>query len=234
MTRRQRFLIRLVSIATHAAALAAAAFLWPAPDAAEARLLPPAGPTEFAPHAPEPLFHEDERVDSAPLLATMPEEAYELTHLPPDLAEASFVAAAPSREGMTAAFADPPTARIEILCLSAGPRSRNPFPRMTQPRRAPVPARRSGAGRGARVRRLPEPEYPASCRREGHEGSVAVEVEVLPSGRAGRLRIARCTGCKDFIPAAMEAARRATFRPATRDGHPVTSRLTITYRFRIR
>jgi protein TonB len=91
----------------------------------------------------------------------------------------------------------------------------------------PVVAVPDGAG-------IPEPRYPASCRRLGHAGTAVVRVEVGADGRPGRADIVRSAGCAELDRAALDALRRSRFRPARRGGVAVASVLEQRIRFQLR
>ena len=98
----------------------------------------------------------------------------------------------------------------------------------------PVPGDgRPAAFTPAAVLSLPTPEYPPRSRRLGEEGSVLLEVEVLPDGRAGRVRVLQAPPHARLTEAAIEAVRQARFRPATAGGVPVRSVLEVPIRFRL-
>jgi periplasmic protein TonB len=66
---------------------------------------------------------------------------------------------------------------------------------------------------------LTQPPYPPSMVRAGYEGSVDIEIYVLPSGRVGDARVVRSTGHPALDQSAIdEAKRRWRLLPATRDG----------------
>jgi protein TonB len=79
---------------------------------------------------------------------------------------------------------------------------------------------------------LTQPAYPAKDIREGNEGSVELEVYVLPTGRIGDVRVLKSTGSPTLDQSAMdEARRRWRMLPATRDGEPYAQwhRLKVTF-----
>jgi TonB family protein len=65
-----------------------------------------------------------------------------------------------------------------------------------------------------------DPIYPDAARRAG--GTVALELEVHPDGSVDEVRVVKAAGF-GFDEAAVAAARRFKFRPATRDGQPITA-----------
>ena len=66
---------------------------------------------------------------------------------------------------------------------------------------------------------LTQPAYPAIDQRQGNEGSVELEVYVLPSGRVGDVRVLKSAGSATLDQSAIEEAKRKwRLLPATRDG----------------
>jgi protein TonB len=80
---------------------------------------------------------------------------------------------------------------------------------------------------------LPTPEYPPRSRRLGEEGLVLLEVEVLPDGRAGTVRVLQAPDYPRLVDAAIATVRSAAFRPATADGRPVRAFVEVPIRFRL-
>jgi protein TonB len=80
---------------------------------------------------------------------------------------------------------------------------------------------------------LTKPEYSPRMIREGNQGTIEVEVYVLPNGRVGDARVVKSTGFEELDSAALaEAKRHWRLLPATRDGVPIEQwyRLRVTYR----
>jgi protein TonB len=68
---------------------------------------------------------------------------------------------------------------------------------------------------------LTQPAYPMKDVRDGKEGSVDLEIYVLPSGRIGDVRVLKSTGSPTLDQSAVdEAKRRWRMLPAMRDGEP--------------
>jgi periplasmic protein TonB len=68
---------------------------------------------------------------------------------------------------------------------------------------------------------LTQPPYPMARIRNSDEGSVDLEVYVLPNGRVGDARVLKTSGFEDFDRAALQEAKRSwRLTPATRDGQP--------------
>lgn len=84
---------------------------------------------------------------------------------------------------------------------------------------------------------LSQPTYPAKDIREGNEGTVDLEVYVLPTGRIGDVRVLKSTGSATLDQSAMEEAkRRWKLMPATRDGEPYAQwyKLRVTFNLKNR
>jgi len=107
----------------------------------------------------------------------------------------------------------------------------------TPPAPIPVPGSASPPRKrglpSAEIVSLPVPEYPPRSRRLGEEGLVLLEVEVLPGGEAGEVRVLQAPDYPRLVAAAIEAVRKARFRPALSDGLPVRSFVEIPIRFRL-
>lgn len=76
------------------------------------------------------------------------------------------------------------------------------------------------------------PEYPEAARVVGATGTVVVRVVVDGAGRVKEARVVRGFGNPACDAAALEAARRCEFRPATRDGVPIESSAYLQFQFR--
>jgi len=77
---------------------------------------------------------------------------------------------------------------------------------------------------------VPTPVYTETARALGIEGKVRVEVTVDEEGRVVSVRVLQGLG-HGLDEAAVEAARRASFEPATRCGKPVGATFNIGMRF---
>jgi len=102
------------------------------------------------------------------------------------------------------------------------------------PPNPPKTTSKEGIEKGARVLNLPKPKYPLQSRRQGEEGLVLLEVEVLPNGTAGTIRVLKEPGYPRLIDAAIAAARQAKFDPAMRSGHHIRTLVKIPFRFTLR
>ena len=80
-----------------------------------------------------------------------------------------------------------------------------------------------------------QPPYPLIAAKRGWEGTVRVEVTVLPNGRARDAVVVTSSGHRALDEAALEHAERSwRFVPSTRDGTPVESRLQVSVSFELR
>lgn len=75
------------------------------------------------------------------------------------------------------------------------------------------------------------PAYPFAARRRGIEGTVMLQIEVLPSGEAGRVEIAKSSGDESLDEAARDAAKLWRFSPAKKAGKPAADSVRVPYRF---
>lgn len=81
--------------------------------------------------------------------------------------------------------------------------------------------------------RNPAPVYPRLAQERGDQGTMVLDVEVLPSGRCGGLRVTTSSGHAILDDAAVRAVQRWRFSPATRWGSPVALWVEIPVTFRL-
>jgi len=74
----------------------------------------------------------------------------------------------------------------------------------------------------------PDPELP---RRETPKNPVDIELLVQEDGKPGDLKVVRSVD-EAFDPAALKAVRKWRFQPATCDGVPITTHITVSVQFR--
>jgi periplasmic protein TonB len=96
------------------------------------------------------------------------------------------------------------------------------------------PAQTAGIETGAEMLEMPAPNYPSLSRRRGEEGLVMLQVEVLADGSVGHIAVLRDAGYERLTNAAISAARKGRFKPATRNGRPVRDKVRIPFRFVLR
>ena len=79
----------------------------------------------------------------------------------------------------------------------------------------------------------PKPPYPEFARRRGYEGTVRLKVEVLASGRVGRIWVKESSGYEILDRSALETIRDWRFIPARFGGIPVKSTVIIPVKFQL-
>ncbi len=92
---------------------------------------------------------------------------------------------------------------------------------------------RVGGGVSApRVLLQPEPEYSEEARKAKYQGVCVLYLEVGPDGRPRNIRVERSLGL-GLDEKAIEAVKKWTFDPATKDGKPVTVAINVEVSFRL-
>jgi len=76
-----------------------------------------------------------------------------------------------------------------------------------------------------------QPAYPEEARKNGIEGQVVLELVVGSQGDVESVKVAESNPA--FDETAAEAARQWKFRPALKDGKPVSVITTVTVKFRL-
>lgn len=179
------------------------------PDAA-AQVLPPSGPSEPAAAAP-----------------SLP---------PPPVRDA--MAEPPAPGGVK--FADPPPESAPEMALPeargdgrAENEKEKAAPKDTAAKAAPRQARVEESKRPELKRRI-KPVYPESSLRKKEKGVVELDIEVDVRGVAVSLSVAVSSGFPALDAAALKAAAKAEFKPATSQGRPVASRVRLPIVFSLR
>ena len=85
-----------------------------------------------------------------------------------------------------------------------------------------------------RYKENPPPNYPKVARIRGYEGSTRLKVEVLESGKVGRIEIASSSGFEVLDKAALESVKNWTFTPGTRSGENIRQWVMVPVRFSLR
>ncbi len=78
----------------------------------------------------------------------------------------------------------------------------------------------------------PQPIYPYDLRRSGINGSVVIEFVATADGNVANARAVRSTHQR-FEEAALQAVRRWRFKPGTKDGVPVNTRMQVPVTFNL-
>lgn len=79
----------------------------------------------------------------------------------------------------------------------------------------------------------PSPSYPGIARRRGYQGRTNLKVEVMKSGRVGRIKVATSSGFDVLDKAALEAVKGWRFIPGTRNGNRARQWVVVPVRFRL-
>ncbi|MHC4973476.1 MAG: energy transducer TonB [Planctomycetota bacterium] len=107
--------------------------------------------------------------------------------------------------------------------------------RIPAPASTPAAPPRPGAPQGKlvapRLLKAPAARYPSRARRLGWEGRVVLELRVSARGTVETVTIATSSGRAVLDRAAAEAAKRWSFRPATRDGKPIAHTVRVPFEF---
>jgi len=80
----------------------------------------------------------------------------------------------------------------------------------------------------------PLPHYPKVARRRGYEGRTVLRVEVLESGKVGRIEIATSSGFEVLDKAALGSVKDWMFFPGTRNGKKTKQWVIVPVRFFLR
>jgi protein TonB len=78
----------------------------------------------------------------------------------------------------------------------------------------------------------PLPKYPISALRHGEGGEVVLQVRIDEKGQPIDVDVARRSGSRDLDRAAMQAVREWRFKPATRNGKPVSAVVELPVAFK--
>jgi len=79
-----------------------------------------------------------------------------------------------------------------------------------------------------------EPVYPVSEIRMGHEGTVVLELQILPNGRVGEVRIQQSSGFPKLDESAAREARKWRMKPGTSDGTAMSMWKRVPIRFQLK
>jgi periplasmic protein TonB len=188
-----------------------------------------AADTSFTP-APQPIpvaAHQAQAPAAAAPVTARPQALVPAAPHPP------AKPAPPAIASGTIAAAPGPIAALDVkdgtsAAAAAGPR------RATASASATAPGVKDGSDgmQGAAPRAdNPAPEYPYAARLRGEYGRVLLRVEVLASGDAGKVLVERSSGYDILDQAAVDSVKRWRFRPARRNGEPVTASVRVPIRF---
>lgn len=80
----------------------------------------------------------------------------------------------------------------------------------------------------------PKPPYPEAARHRGYEGTVKLQVEVLATGKVGKIEIKESSGHKELDQSALQAVKEWSFIPARLAGDPVKTTVIVPITFQLR
>ncbi len=125
-----------------------------------------------------------------------------------------------------------PTAPVATNTAGNGEliKTSDPSPPAAGPAAKPDAKLVSGETIGAKAINLPKPIYPETAMKARLYGVVTVQAIIDPSGRV--IEAEAISGPQWLKPAALEAAKRARFKPARIAGQPTRSTVTINFNFK--
>jgi protein TonB len=100
--------------------------------------------------------------------------------------------------------------------------------------RAPSDGGTPGVPAGVSGKGLAVPKYPFESVRWREEGVVRVEVEILPDGSIGQVKVLSDPGFPRLVDAALAAVRKSRFTPAYEGDHPVRATVRFPFIFSLR
>jgi len=98
---------------------------------------------------------------------------------------------------------------------------------------APVAETVTDARADADYLQNPAPQYPPFAQRQGWEGTVKLQVLVLPDGRAGKVELQQSSGRKALDDAALAAVQNWRFVPAKRGSVAVDGWVNVPIEFKL-
>lgn len=126
--------------------------------------------------------------------------------------------AAAKAEAAKAAAAPPPPPVVQKPVVQ----QTQPAPVQATPKAPPAAPKPAGETREAQVVSVAQPEYPLQAARSNQSGSVTVGFTVDPDGSVSNVHVISSSG-HVFEAPAMQAVSRSKFKPALKDGQPVSS-----------
>jgi len=77
-------------------------------------------------------------------------------------------------------------------------------------------------------------QYPESAKSAGIEGTVYLETVIQADGKVGEVKVARSSKHADLDQAAIESVKGTAWKPAMKEGEPITVKITIPVNFRLK
>jgi protein TonB len=98
----------------------------------------------------------------------------------------------------------------------------------------PAPKKPKGPTKKAAAKHAPGPEYPRRAAERGYEGKVELLVEVLPTGKIGKIEVTKSSGFRILDEEAVRTVRGWVFEAAMVEGRPVRSLVLVPFSFEFR
>ncbi|MBL6081009.1 energy transducer TonB [Belnapia sp. T18] len=191
------------------------AALLPPPAAPDALTLPPPPPEDRPPPAVLPAPPAPPQPQAEPEPEPLPIPPPEPSLPPPPQPRPRT---APARPAPFAQAAAPP----------AGPASQQPLTTGAAPALGAITP--PGLAEGIRN---PTPEYPDEARQRGQQGVVGLVIRVTPNGTVEEVEVVASSGFPALDDSARRAVRRWRFRPAMRDGIPISGNIRTSIHFQL-
>jgi periplasmic protein TonB len=185
--------------------------------------------------APPPLLLSPPPAPPPPPRVAPPEVPRQL-HSPPPPEQAATALPAPAVEPVPSERPPPISETVRSAAVGALPTSAAED-RASAP---PQVSRATSVPRAARhienvnYLRAPVLEYPSASRRFGEQGRVVLRVLIGPDGHAEKIELHEASAFQRLNEAAMEAARRALYKPYTEDGvaQPAWALVALSFQLR--
>jgi TonB family protein len=124
-------------------------------------------------------------------------------------------------------------AQVEVnFRLLDGPPAPVPAPIQQAAQVGGYPAPSTALSNAPRLVSKVEPEYTEEARRAKYQGTVTLSARISPEGAVEDVRVVHALGL-GLDEKAIEAVKKWTFQPATKDGRPVAALTTIEVNFRL-
>jgi|SRR5579884_518406 len=129
----------------------------------------------------------------------------------------------------------PPEKKEEPKPTPAPPQiARNEAPKEESPKPAPMPeVKKAPVFVEAEAIYAPQPTIPDDLRSDALDKTFVAEFTVSPDGTPTDIKVSQSTGNDELDRLALEAARKWKFKPATRDGQPIESRVRLHIEFQV-
>jgi protein TonB len=195
----------------------------PAPESRPDHAVPVAEAPAVTDTRPSPQVAPEPAPVPAPEAKSKPKPAHKTRPVPQ-----ARTSAAPVREARPAHAAVPPS----LAAASAASTSRSDTAPTAPGRLQAVdPDRPRTVGQVDYLGKRPTPVYPRLSERRGEQGRVVLRVLITPQGGVADVKVRHSSGYARLDEAAVQAMRRAHFRPYTENGVAYPARVDIPFDF---